>query len=322
MSGKPGHAGVIHTPWIWHNGDFVPWDSANLHVMSHVVHYGSSVFEGIRCYATREGPSLLRLDDHLRRLLDSCRIHRIPVEYDVAFLRDACCKLFERNELEEGYLRPLVLRGEGAVGIHPGDARVETFLICWPWGAYLGKDAHEAGVDACVSTWFRPAPNTHPTLAKCAGNYPLAQLMKMEAAQNGYTEAIALAPDGTVSEASAQNVFLVKGGILYTPPADGSMLSGITRDSTIVLAQDAGIAVREERIPREKLYICDELFLTGTATEITPVRSVDRIPVAGGTRGPITELLQRRLLEVAMGRAPDPHGWRTVVRGRRSTRVA
>jgi branched-chain amino acid aminotransferase len=322
MTEKPGRAGVIPTPWIWHNGNFIPWDSATLHIMSHVIHYGSSVFEGLRCYRTEEGPSLFRLDDHLQRLLDSCRIYRIPLEYDSAALKDASCELIERNELEEGYLRPVVLRGEGAIGIHPGAARVETFLICWPWGAYLGKDAQEDGVDACVSTWFRPSPNTHPTLAKCGGNYPNAQLMKMEATENGYAEAIALAPDGTVSEASAQNLFLVKGGILYTPSTDGSMLSGITRDCTLVLAHDLGIPVREERIPREKLYICDELFLTGTATEITPVRSVDRILVADGTRGPITARLQRRLMDLAMGRAPDPYGWRTVVSGRRTTKVA
>lgn len=306
-------ARIATTEWIWCDGEFIRWDQATLHVTAHVVHYGSAVFEGIRCYDTPRGTNIFRLDDHLRRLYDSARVYRMRLPYDLATLRAACGELVTRNGLAEGYVRPIVLRGVGGMGVDPRDSPIHTYLLCWPWGSYLGTEALDAGVDVRISGWFRPAPNTHPTLVKCAGNYVNAQLMKMEAQADGYAEAIALAYDGTVSEASAQNVFLVKDGVLTTPPLDGSMLAGITRDCVITLAEERGVALREQRIPREALYTADELFLTGTASEITPVRSVDRIEVGTGRAGPITRRLQRRLLEIARGAGPDPFGWSTLV---------
>lgn len=310
------------TKWIWHNGTMIPWENATLHVMSHVVHYGSSVFEGIRCYDTPDGPSLFRLGDHVRRLIDSCRIYRIELDLDESELTDACCELLVRNELTEGYVRPLVFRGEGALGVHPENSSVEIYIICWPWGAYLGKDALEQGVDACVSSWSRPAPNTHPTMAKLGGNYLNAQLIKMEATANGYAEGIALGPDGLVSEASGQNLFLVKDGTLITPRVDGSMLCGLTRDCVLTLAEEMEIPAREQSIPREMLYIADELFFTGTASEITPVRSVDKMSVGCGGAGSLTRRLQKRLLDLAWGRAPDVYGWRTPIHSNRRAHVA
>lgn len=301
------------TEWIWRDGEFVPWADARLHVMSHVVHYGSSVFEGIRCYRTPDGPAIFRLRDHVRRFYESCRIHRMEPRPAPEELLAACSELVARNGLDECYIRPLALRGYGAIGVHPGASPVETFLVCWPWGAYLGEGALERGVDVCVSTWQRPEPNTFPVLAKAGGNYVNAQLMKMEAVANGFVEAIALGPGGLVSEGSGQNVFLVREGCLITPAVDGTLLPGITRDCVLRLAGDAGIPVREGPVPRELLYIADELFLTGTAAEITPIRSIDRLSVAGGRIGPITRLLQDSLLGVARGTEPDPHGWRTPV---------
>ncbi len=310
------------TKWIWHNGTLVPWENATLHVMSHVVHYGSSVFEGIRFYDTPDGPSLFRLGDHVRRLIDSCRIYRIELDHDESDLTDACCELLVRNQLTEGYVRPLVFRGEGALGIHPENSSVEIYIICWPWGSYLGEDALEEGVDACVSSWSRPAPNTHPTMAKLGGNYLNAQLIKMEATANGYAEGIALGPGGLVSEASGQNVFLVKDGTLITPPVDGSILCGLTRDCVLTLAEEMEIPATEQSIPREMLYIADELFLTGTASEITPIRSVDKMSVGSGRAGPLTRKLQKRLLDLACGRAPDVYRWRTPIHSNRRAHVA
>ena len=313
---------ITPTKWIWHNGRFIPWEEATLHVMSHVVHYGSSVFEGIRCYDTPDGPSVFRLDDHSRRLIDSCRIYRIELEYGTSFLSAACVELLLRNDLKEGYIRPLVFRGEGALGVHPGDSSVETYIMCWPWGAYLGKHALEQGVDVCVSSWSRPAPNTHPSTAKLGGNYLNAQLIKMEASANGYAEGIALGPDGVLSEASGQNAFLVRDGTLITPQVDGSILCGLTRDCVLTLACEMGIPTREQRVPREMLYMADEVFLTGTASEITPVRSVDKMTVGCDGVGPITSRLQERLFDLTRGLAPDVYGWRTPVRPARQTHVA
>jgi branched-chain amino acid aminotransferase len=301
------------TEWIWKDGSFIPWDEARIHVMSHVVHYGSSVFEGIRCYMTPEGPAVFRLEDHIRRLLASARVYRMLPEHTAETLVDACLELVARNGLDECYLRPLILRGVGAAGLNPYASPVETYLICWPWGAYLGSGALEAGVDVCVSSWHRPAPNTLPTLAKAGGHYMNAQLMKMEAVANGYAEAIALSPSGLVSEGSGQNLFLVRNGTLVTPRVDGSMLTGITRDCVIQLAREEGIPVRFENVVREALYTADELFFSGTAAEVTPIRSVDRIPVGEGTPGPVTLRLQSAILDLARGRRPDPHGWRTPV---------
>ena len=297
------------TEWIWYNGDIIPWDDAQLHVMSHVVHYGSSVFEGIRFYDTPQGPAAFRLSDHMRRFMNSARIYRMDLELSLDELADACREVVKRNGLEAGYLRPVALRGLGALGLHPGKSPVETYIVCWPWGHYLGTEALQEGVDVCVSTWTRPAPNTLPTLAKAGGNYVISQLMRLEAEANGYAEAIGLGPDGLVSEGSGQNLFVVDAGVLSTPPIDGTLLNGITRDSVLKLAANLGIPTREQAIPREMLYIADELFFTGTASEITPVRSVDRIEVGGGGVGPITEMLQKEYLEIATGERPDRYGW-------------
>ncbi len=315
-------AQLTTTKYIWHNGEFIPWEAATIHVMSHVVHYGSSVFEGIRCYSTPDGPAIFRLPEHLRRLQDSAHIYRMDSAYDEAALTEACKQLVVRNELPACYIRPVVFRGYGTAGVNPAGSPVETYLICWPWGAYLGEGALERGVDVCVSSWQRPAPNTFPALAKAGGNYLSSQLIKMEAIANGYDEGIALSPTGLVSEGSGQNLFAVRDGVLLTPGLEGTLLAGITRDSVIVLARDLGIEVREASLPREMLYIADELFFTGTAAEITPVRSVDRIQVGAGKAGPVTQALQERLLAVAQGQLPDTHGWLTPVNDRKEAAVA
>lgn len=315
-------SGIQPTEWIWHDGEFIPWERATLHVMSHAVHYGSSFFEGIRCYATPGGPAIFRLDDHLRRLHESCRIYRTEVPFDVATLAAACCELVARNGLEDCYIRPIVLRGLGAPGVNPAASPIETYLVCWPWGAYLGADALEQGVDVRVSSWHRMAPNTFPATAKAGGNYIAAQLMKMEALADGYAEAIALDPGGLVSEGSGENVFLVRDEMLITPALNGTFLPGITRDSVITLARDLGIPVREQAVPRELLYVADEVFLTGTAAELTPVRSVDRITVGDGTVGPVTRAIQQKLMDILRGRAPDHYGWRTPVGQRNAAAVA
>ncbi len=304
------------TEWIWRDGEFIHWDDARIHVMSHVVHYGSSIFEGIRTYKTDQGPAVLRLQDHLKRFQSSARIYRMDLGFDLEKLEEACLELIRRNELDSCYLRPLSFRGVGAAGVDPRASPVHTYLICWPWGAYLGAEALEQGVEVCVSSWSRPAPNTNPTLAKAGGHYVNGQLMKMEAGVNGYSEAIALSPSGLVSEGSGQNLFLVRNGCLITPRVDGSMLSGITRDCIMTLARDEGITVLEEMVPREALYTVDELFFSGTAAEVTPIRSVDRIPVGEGKPGPVTKLLQSAILDVAHGRRPDRHGWLTHVHPR------
>jgi branched-chain amino acid aminotransferase len=307
------------TDWIWHDGEFVPWKEANIHVLSHSVQYGSSVFEGIRCYKTAEGPAIFRLRDHLARLLGSCKIYRMEVVYSMDDLVSACCALVEKNGLESCYLRPMVMRGYGAASMVPFASPVEVFLPCWPWGAYLGEGALENGVDACVSSWQRVAPNTLPTMAKMAGNYLSGMLIKMQALADGYAEAIALGPDGMISEGSGQNVFLVRGETLLTPPVDGTLLPGITRDTVLTIARDAGFEVREQELPRESLYLADEVFFSGTAAEITPVRSVDKITVGQGKIGPVTRELQRRFLATVHGETADVHGWLTPTRSLAAT---
>jgi len=297
------------TEWIWRDGEIIPWDDAQIHVMSHVVHYGSSVFEGVRFYNTPAGSAAFRLSDHMRRFLNSARIYRMDLGRSTDELGDACREVVVRNGLQEGYIRPVALRGVGALGLHPGKSPVETYIVCWPWGQYLGTEALEQGVDVCVSSWSRPAPNTLPTLAKAGGNYVISQLMRLEAEANGYAEAIGLGPDGLVSEGSGQNLFLVNDGILYTPPLNGTLLHGITRDCVLKLAANLGIETREQSLPREMLYIADELFFTGTASEITPIRSVDRIEVGGGGVGAITQQLQKEYMGIATGERPDRFGW-------------
>lgn len=301
------------TAKIWRDGALVNWEDATIHVISHVAHYGSSVFEGIRCYETPGGAAVFRLRDHMQRLLDSCRIYRMPLEYSLDDLVQAVVETVAANELRQCYIRPIVIRTGQQMGFYPIGVPVETFIICWQWGTYLGHAAFENGADACVSSWRRAAPDTYPTMAKAAGNYLNSQLSKIEARQDGYHEAISLDVFGYVSEGTGENLFLVKNGVLYTSPYAAGILHGITRDSVIRLAQDLGHEVREQQIPREMLYLADEVFFCGTAVEITPVRSIDRVPVGSGDPGPVTRALQNELLGVAKGRIADRHGWLTPV---------
>ena len=305
---------IAATEWIWRDGAFIPWNDAQVHVLAHSMQFGSSAFEGIRCYHTPNGPAIFRLREHLQRLLNSVKIYRMELAYTIDELSAACCELVVKNGMDSCYLRPMVVRGYGAAGMVPFASPIEVYLPCWPWGAYLGDEALEQGVDVCVSSWHRFAPNTIPSLAKVAGNYLGGQLIKMEALANGFAEAIALSPGGTVSEGSGQNVFLVMDGALITTPLDGSLLGGITRASIMTLAQRDGLTVREQTVPREMLYMADEVFFTGTAAELTPVRSVDRIKVGAGKVGPVTKHLQTAFLDIANGRAEDQYGWLTPVR--------
>ena len=307
---------ITETEWIWRDGEFIRWQDATVHVLAHSMQFGSSLFEGVRCYATPDGPAIFRLDEHLRRLVDSCRIYRMELRWSTEELAEGCRAVVRRNGMDACYLRPMVLRGYGAAGMNPVGSPVETYLMCWPWGAYLGEDALTAGVDTCISTWQRQEPNTYPAMAKAAGNYLNGQLSRMQALLDGYGDAISLGPGGLVSEGSGQNIFLVRGGVLLTPALDGTNLPGITRDSIIRIARDMGVEVREQAVPREMLYTADELFFTGTAAEVTPIRSVDRIPVGIGRAGPLTLELQRRFLDLVNGRVPDPYGWLTYVEER------
>ena len=301
------------TEKIWHNGQFIPWEDAKIHVLSHVVSYGSSIFEGIRCYATASGPAVFRLREHVRRMLDSAKIYRIDVGFTAEELAEALLELVRVNRMQACYLRPIVLRGYGEMGVHAGTNPIEVFLACWEWGRYLGEEAIARGVDVCVSSWNRLAPNTLPALAKSGANYMNSQLIKMEALINGYTEGIALDVAGYVSEGSGENIFLVRDGRILTPPLGASVLPGITRDTVLRLAHDLQIRLVETIIPREMLYIADEVFFSGTAAEITPIRSIDRIPIGSGQRGPVTARLQREFFAITSGTGPDRHGWLTPV---------
>lgn len=298
---------------IWRDGKFVNWEDATLHVMSHVVHYGSSVFEGIRCYATPEGPSIFRLEDHMRRLADSCKIYRMPLAHSLETLVQGAIDTVVENELPHCYLRPVAVRTGEQMGVFPLECPLEVFIIPWTWGSYLGAEGLANGVDVCVSSWRRAAPDTFPTMAKAGGNYLNSQLSKMEARLDGYAEGIMLDSFGQVSEGSGENLFLVRDGKLFTSPISAGILSGITRDSVAQIARDKGITVVEQVMPREMLYIADELFFTGTAAEITPIRSVDRIQVGSGKPGPITLAIQQEYMGIAEGRIADRHGWRTLV---------
>jgi branched-chain amino acid aminotransferase len=301
------------TQHIWRDGQLVSWEDANIHVMSHVVHYGSSVFEGIRCYETPGGPAIFRVREHMRRLVDSCKIYRIPLRWSVDELVQASIDTVAANELRHCYLRPVVVRTGEQMGVFPGGVPIETFVIAWKWGAYLGPEALAQGVDVCVSSWRRAAPNTFPTLAKAGGNYLNSQLTKMEARADGYVEGISLDSFGYVSEGSGENLFAVRDGVLYTTQLSASILNGVTRDSVLAIAHDLGYQVKEMTLPREFLYVADELFFTGTAAELTPIRSVDRIPVGEGKPGPITRAIQEQYLGIATGKLPDRHGWLTPV---------
>ncbi len=309
-----GSAKLTESEWIWKDGEFVAWHDATVHLLSLAVQFGSSVFEGIRAYETPRGPAVFRLREHIRRLYDSCAIFRMEVRHAPETLEQACLEIIRRNGLKDCYLRPMVLRGYGSAGLNPIGSPVETYIPAWPWGTYLGEGALEAGVDVCVSSWQRAHPNTFPVRAKAAGHYVSAQLIKMEAITNGYAEGIAVGPSGLVSEGSGENVFLVRRGRVVTPTLDGTSLEGITRDAVLRIAAELGYETTEEMVPREALYTADEIFLTGTAAEVTPVRSVDRIPVGAGGAGRVTLAIQKRFMEIVHGDADDAHGdWLTYV---------
>ena len=295
--------------FIWFNGKLVPWDEAQLHVLAHVVHYGSSFFEGLRCYETPRGTAIFRLTAHMRRLIDSARIYRTELPYSLEQLVAAVKETVRANGLKAGYIRPVVYRGYGEIGVNPLNNPVELAIATLEWGKYLGAEAMEQGVDVCVSSWNRFAPNTMPAMAKAGGNYMNSQLIKMEALANGYAEGIALDTNGQVSEGSGENLFLVRDGVAYTPPAGASILSGITRDTVITLLGELGVELRQQVIPREMLYVADELFFTGTAAEVTPIRSVDRMTVGKGRRGPVTSAVQAAFFEVVQGEREDRYGW-------------
>ncbi len=295
------------------NGKLVPWDDARVHVSAHALHYGSSVFEGVRCYKTPQGPAVFRLDAHTERLFNSAKIYWMEMPLTQAQLNDAVLATIAANKLDACYIRPLVFRGAGPLGVNPFGSPVDVVIMVWDWGKYLGQEAIEQGVDVCVSSWSRMAPNTLPAMAKAGGNYLNSQLVKIEALKGGFAEGIVLDPSGLVSEGSGENIFAVFKGRLVTPPLVSSILPGITRDTVIRLAERAGIPVEEKALPREALYLADELFFTGTAAEITPIRTVDFQKIGSGSRGPVTAALQKAFFDVIECRAKDEHGWLTFV---------
>ena len=301
--------GFTGTGKIWMNGSLVDWADAKIHIASHVVHYGSGVFEGARCYDTKRGPACFRLDAHMRRLLASAKIYRMEYSLSQEQLENAVLDTIRANQYRACYIRPLIYRGYDTLGVNPLPCPVEATIMLWEWGAYLGEESITNGVDVCVSSWSRSAPNTLPALAKSTANYANAGLIKMEAVVNGYSEAIALDPEGTVSEGSGQNLFIVRENTLYTPAVASSILPGITRNSVITIAHDLGLTVIEQAIPREMPYIADELFFVGTAVEVTPISSVDKIVIGKGSRGPITEAIQRTFFDIVNGRVPDENDW-------------
>jgi branched-chain amino acid aminotransferase len=297
---------------VWHNGKFIPWNEATIHVGTHAMSYASCLFEGIRAYETPQGAAIFRLKEHTQRLINSAKIYRIELAYSLDQLQQAMIELVRVNQARHCYIRPLVFRGYGELAVNPFKNPIEVYLLAWKWGKYLGDEALKNGVDVCISSWQRIAPNTLPAMAKAASNYMNAQLIKMEALTNGYAEGIALDAHGQLSEGSGENLFVVSEGKLLTPPLASSVLPGITRNTIITLAGEMGIPVIEQPLAREILYIADEAFMCGTAAEVTPIRSVDRIPVGKGKPGPITLKLQERYLSIAEGRAEDTHGWLTL----------
>lgn len=311
MSHNPPASG--RTRKIWRDGELVNWADATIHVMSHAVHYGSSIFEGVRCYETPAGPAIFRAREHMKRFIESARIYRMEIPHSLDALVQACVDTVAANELRHCYLRPVSMRTGEQMGVLGTSAPVETFVIAWQWGRYLGADALDLGVDVCVSSWRRAAPDTFPTMAKAGGNYLNSQLTKMEARQDGYAEGIMLDSFGYVSEGSGENLFVVRDGILHTSPISAGILHGVTRDTVMRIAADLGYEVRETLMPREMLYVADELFFTGTAAELTPIRSVDRITVGEGKPGPVTKAIQAEYLGIVSGTRPDRHGWLTMV---------
>jgi branched-chain amino acid aminotransferase len=303
---------IQKTEKIWHNGKLIPWDDATIHVMAHVIHYGSSVFEGVRCYAPPSGPAIFRAQEHAQRLLDSAKVYRTDVDFTRDEIVKAMCDVVAANGVWPCYLRPIVLRGYGEAGVNPLNSPVEVYVVNYPWGKYLTSDANE-GCDVCVSSWTRLAPNTLPAMAKAGANYMNSQLIKMEAIVNGYSEGIALDTNGYVSEGSGENVFIVRNGVLQTAPLGNSVLPGITRDSVLHIARDLEIPIVESVIPREMLYLADEAFFSGTAAEVTPIRSVDKISVGKGVTGPITKAIQKEFYAIVKGEKADRHQWLTAV---------
>jgi len=299
------------TEKIWRNGQLIPWEQANIHVMSHVVHYGSSVFEGIRCYGQPTGAAVFRLPEHMQRLIDSAKIYRMTLPYTLDELCAAVVDVIENNGVAPCYIRPIALRGYGEIGVNPVGSPIDVFIANFPWGKYV---AGHGGADVCISSWNRLAPNTMPALAKAGANYMNSQLIRMEADINGYAEGIALDVNGLVSEGSGENVFVVRNGVLYTPPLSNSALSGITRDSVLTIARHMGLPVVEQSMPRELLYIADEVFFTGTAAEVSPIRSIDRILIGDGSTGPITKQIADEFFGIANGLRPDRFGWLTPVK--------
>ena len=297
------------TGQIWMNGKLVEWADASIHIASHIIHYGSGVFEGARCYDTVHGPACFRLDAHMRRLLDSARIYRMEPEFDQQTLTDATINLIQVNGFKACYIRPLIYRGYDSLGVNPLPCPIDVAIMLWEWPAYFTKEAVEEGIDVKIATWARNAPNTTPAMAKSVANYANAQLIKLEALAEGYAEGIALDTQGNLSEGSGQNVFIVRDGMIHTPPIGNSVLSGITRDSVLTIAKDLGFEVREQTLPREMLYIADEVFFVGTAVEVTPIKSVDRVKIGRGRRGPMTEAIQQKFFQIVKGEAADPYGW-------------
>ncbi|MCO4173051.1 branched-chain amino acid transaminase [Aeromonas veronii] len=305
---------ATHPQYIWFNGKLVPWQDAQVHVMSHALHYGSSVFEGVRAYDSPKGTCIFRLQEHTRRLFDSAKIYWMDIPYSESDVNEACRTVVRENGLKSGYLRPLAFVGNVGPGLHPPlDAKADLMVAALPWGAYLGEEGLKNGVDVCVTSWNRLAPNTIPTGAKAGGNYLSSQLISREAKRNGFAEGLALDVNGYLSEGAGENLFLVKNGVLFTPPATAAILPGITRDTIMTLARDLGYEVREQALPREALYVADEIFMTGTAAEVTPVRSVDRMKVGAGSRGPVTEQLQNAFFGLFNGKTEDKWGWLTPV---------
>ena len=321
MFSKDGKVKDIKTPRIcdvvWHDGEFIKWNDARVHVMSHVLHYGSSIFEGIRCYSTKQGPAVFRLREHMQRFLNSAKIYRMDHAWTLDQLCDVTAELVRRSGMDQCYLRPILFRSldeeHPAFGVNPFPNPVACYIGAWDWGKYLGDEAIEQGVDVCVSTWNRLTPNSMPPMAKSGANYMNSQLIKMEALLNGFAEGIALDDRGYVSEGSGENIFLVTGDVVLTPPLSSSILPGITRDSVIQICQELGLTIKERTIQRAALYVADELFFTGTAAEVTPIRSVDRITVGSGGRGPITAKIQKLFFEITKGERPAPGDWLTYV---------
>jgi branched-chain amino acid aminotransferase len=298
---------------IWANGKFINWDDAKIHVLSHVVHYGTCIFEGERCYKTKNGPAIFRLQDHTRRFFNSAKIYRMEIPYKPEEINQAIVNTLRANKLQEAYIRPFVFRGYDSLGVNPFNCPVEVYIAVWEWGAYLGEEALSQGVDVKVSSWNRIAPNTLPALSKAGANYMNSQLIKMEAMLDGYVEGIALDANGFVSEGSGENLFLIRNQKIYTPPLSASVLEGITRDTIMTLGKDMGYSVIEDNIPREMLYLADELFFSGSAAEITPIRSVDKIKIGAGKRGPVTEELQKEFFGIVRGEKKDKYEWLTYI---------